>query len=174
MKLLRRQWPFNLFLKRARVSIIAAIGKNRELGKQGDLIWRISADLKRVKELTTGHPIIMGRKTYESIGRPLPNRTNIVVSRSTSHISGCLTFDSLEKALEKAKRIDQEEIFVFGGARLYEDSLSHTDRLYLTLIDAADTDADVYFPDHSAFTKKLNETPGEENGVRYKWVTLEK
>jgi dihydrofolate reductase len=94
----------------ARISIIAAVGQNRELGRQNKLLWRIPADLGRVKSLTTGHPIIMGRKTYESIGRPLPNRTNIVMSRTPIEIEGCIVVDSLEKALEAARAVETEEI----------------------------------------------------------------
>lgn len=138
--------------QKARVSAIAAIGKNRELGKQGDLLWRIPEDLKRVKALTMGRPLIMGRKTYESIGKPLPGRTMIVVSKSQTEILGCTVTPSIEAALEYAHGIEKEEIFVFGGAQIYQAALPYTDRLYLTLIDAEDPDADTFFPDFSEFS----------------------
>lgn len=160
-------------ISQARISIIAAIGESRELGRGNDLIWRISPDLKRVKELTMGHPIIMGRKTYESIGRPLPGRTNIVVTRTPTPIDGCVVVDSLPKALEAAHGIDTEEIFIFGGASLYEQALPLTDRLYLTLIHASAPDADVFFPDYSAFTKEISREDFLEHEPPYSWVTLE-
>jgi dihydrofolate reductase len=157
-----------------RISIIAAVGKNRELGKNNELIWRISPDLKRVKELTTGHPIIMGRKTFDSIGRPLPNRTNIVISRAQVCIEGCLVFDTLEKGIEAAKAIDTKEIFIFGGASIYEEALPFTDRLYLTVIDAEDPEADTYFPDYSEFTKIISKENHPEQEPPFTWYTLEK
>jgi len=160
--------------KQPRISIIAAIGKNRELGKANDLIWRISPDLKRVKELTTGHPIIMGRKTYESIGRPLPNRTNIVVSKTTSEIDGCIVRKSLTDALEEARAHDSEEIFIFGGASIYAEALPFVSRLYLTRIDAEDTEADTYFPEHSSFSHVLSEEHHPEHEPPFTWITLEK
>lgn len=156
------------------ISIIAAIGKNRELGKGNELIWRISPDLKRVKALTTGHPIIMGRKTYDSIGHPLPNRTNIVITRAQMCIEGCLVYDSFEKGLEAARAIDQEEIFIFGGASIYEVALPLVDRLYLTVIDATDADADVYFPDYSDFAKEVAHEEHPEYNPPYTWLTLER
>jgi dihydrofolate reductase len=161
-------------MEKARISIIAAIGQNCELGKNNELIWRISPDLKRVKELTTGHPIIMGRKTFDSIGHPLPNRTNIVISRAQTCIEGCLVFDTLEKGLEAARAIDTEEIFIFGGASIYTEALSHTDRLYLTQINETDANADTYFPDYSTFTKIITEDKHPEHTPPYTWITLEK
>jgi len=148
-----------------RVSIIAAIGKNRELGRDNDLLWRIPDDLKRFKSLTLGHPIIMGRKTFESIGKPLTGRTNLVVSRSSL---------SFENALAQAKKLDDKEVFIIGGAQIYEQALHYADRLYLTLID--DTkDADSFFPEYELlFTKKLSEEIRELNGLTYRWVDLEK
>lgn len=158
-----------------RISAIAAIGKNRELGKQNELLWRIPDDLKRVKILTTGHPIIMGRKTYDSIGRPLPNRTNIVVSRSTNEIPDCVVCSDVSKAIEHARSVETEEIFIFGGAQIYEAAWEHVERLYLTIIDATDDEADVFFPDYSAFTQVLEQTNHQtEDGLPYSHVTLEK
>ena len=148
-----------------RVSIIAALGKNRELGRGNDLLWRIPDDLKRFKSLTLGHPVIMGRKTFESIGKPLTGRTNLVVSRSSL---------SFENALAQAKKLDDKEIFIIGGAQIYAAAFPHADRLYLTLID--DTkDGDVFFPEYEKlFTKKLSEEIRELNGLTYRWVDLEK
>ncbi len=161
-------------MQKPRVSIIAAVGKNRELGKQNELIWRISPDLKRVKALTTGHPIIMGRKTYDSIGHPLPNRTNIVISRAQICIEGCLVYDSLEKGIESAKAIDTEEIFIFGGASIYAEALPLAHRLYLTIIHDTDTHADVFFPDYSNFTTVIEEETHTEHTPPFTWITLER
>jgi dihydrofolate reductase len=161
-------------MQKARVSIIAAIGKNRELGKENKLLWRISADLGRVKTLTTGHPIIMGRKTYDSIGRPLPNRTNIILSRSPVEIAGCVVFDSLSKALDYAHTVDTEEIFVFGGGQVYEIAMPFVDRLYLTYIHAEDPESDAFFPEYSEFTKVLAQEEHGEHTPPYTWLTLER
>src|SRR3989338_10723261 len=140
--------------KKPIVSAIAAIGKNRELGKRSDLIWRIPDDLKRLKALTTGHVVIMGRKTYESIGRPLPNRTNIIVTRNPDFTApGCLVATSVPDALDLAREHETEEIFILGGAEIYTQALPFTDRLYLTIVDATDPEADTFFPDYSEFTK---------------------
>ncbi len=157
-----------------RVSIIAAVGKNRELGKQNELIWRISDDLKRFRALTTGHPIIMGRKTYESIGRPLPDRTNIIVTRGDSPIPGCVVAHSLDEALEVGKSIDSEEMFIIGGAQIYAEALSRTNRLYLTLIGESDADADTFFPDYADFTREIAREDHPETTPPFSWVTLER
>ncbi len=160
---------------RPRISIIAAVGKNRELGKNNDLIWRISSDLKRVKKLTTGHPIIMGQNTYESIGRPLPNRTNIVLTMDSDYVAeGCVVAHSLNEAFEKAKEVEDEEIFIFGGARVYHDTIDIADRLYLTLIHDTDGEADAFFPDYSKFTKIVSSENGKQDELNYEWLILEK
>jgi len=157
-----------------RISSIAAIGENRELGKHNELIWPIRDDLKRVKELTTGHPIIMGQKTYESIGRPLPNRTNIVLTLDTDFApEGCVTAYSLEDALEKARAVEDEEIFIFGGASVYKATIDIVDRLYLTYIHDTDTDADAFFPPYDAFTEVIEKEERDQDGLRYDWLILE-
>lgn len=159
-------------MQHATVSAIAAIGRNRELGSQNQLSWRIKADLKRVKELTTGHPLIMGRKTHESIGRPLPNRTNIIVTRDPRYTAeGCVVVHSLPEALEHAHSVDQEEIFIFGGAQIYAEALPHIEKLYLTRIDAEDPNADVFFPEFEKdFTEAKRYGAEEQDGLAYEWV----
>jgi dihydrofolate reductase len=143
------------------------------------LLWYIPEDLKRFKRLTLGHPAVMGRKTFESIvstlGKPLPGRTNIVITRDPSwHHEGALSADSLESALAKAKELDREEIFIIGGAQVWANALPFVDRLYLTLIDAT-AEADTYFPAYEQeFTKKISEETGAHDGLRYRWVDLEK
>jgi len=158
------------------ITAIAAIGKNGELGKNGDLIWRVPDDMKRLKELTTDHPLIMGRKTYESIGRPLPNRTNIIITRDNAYTAdGCVIASSVEDALEKARESEgSDEIFIFGGAEIYAQALPYTDRLYLTRFDAGDADADTFFPDYSAFTQVIEKEKRDHDGLSFEWVTLEK
>lgn len=168
----------NLPPKKAKVCITVAISKyNRGIGKNGKLLWHIPEDMKRFKRLTMGHPIIMGRKTFDSIvsyiGGPLPGRTNIIVTRSQMCIEGCLVFDSLEKALEAAHAIDQEEVHIGGGAEIYAQALPVTDRLYLTLVDDQ-KDADTFFPEYSAFTAVLEHEFKEHKDTKYEWLTLER
>ncbi|OGH12149.1 MAG: diacylglycerol kinase [Candidatus Levybacteria bacterium RIFCSPHIGHO2_01_FULL_40_10] len=159
-----------------KISIIAAIGKNRELGAGNKLIWHISSDLKRLKELTTGHPIIMGRKTYESIGRLLPNRTNIIITRDANYkVEGAIVVHSLDKAFASAKEsVGSDEIFIFGGAQIFEQAIGEADRLYLTLIDAENKNADAFFPKYSEFKKVIKQENGEENGLKFEYLTLER
>lgn len=156
------------------ISAIAAIGTNRVLGKNNELLWRIPDDLKRFKNLTTGHVIIMGRKTFDSIGKPLPNRTNIVITRDAAwQHEGVVAASSIEAALAQAKKIDSE-IFIIGGAQIYAQALPHIERLYLTLIDD-EKDGDTYFPTYETiFTKVIKEESHEHEGLKYKWVDLEK
>lgn len=155
------------------ISIICAITKNRAIGKNNDLLFKISADLVRFKKITSGNPIVMGRKTYESIGRPLPNRTNVVISRDPNlKIDNVDVLPSLEKAFEKYK--SEKEIFVIGGGQIYNQAIEYADRLYLTIIDREILDADTFFPDYSKFEKTISDEQGEENGVKYRFVTYEK
>ena len=164
----------------ARVCAVAAIGRNRELGKGGKLLWHIPDDLKRFNALTRGHPLIMGRKTFESIlgytqGKPLPGRTNIVVTRDADwKYEDVIVVGSLEEGIAKAKDLDAEEIHVGGGAQIYEQALPHIDKLYLTLVDD-EKEADSFFPPYEKeFTKKVFEEKREWNGLKYKWVDLER
>jgi dihydrofolate reductase len=119
------------------INIIAAISENNVIGKDNQLLWNLPRDMQHFRKLTTGHPIIMGRKTYESIGRPLPNRTNIVVSRNPDFVApeGCIAATSLLNAIGKAKEIDSE-IFIIGGGEIYKHALYQgmVDKIYLTII----------------------------------------
>ena len=129
------------------ITLIAAIGKNNALGKNNDLIWHLPADLKRFRQLTTGHHMIMGRKTYESIGKPLPNRTTIIVSRNPEYFQeGCLTASSLENAIQIAN--NEEVICIVGGEQIYRKALENNlvDALDITLVHD-EFDADVFFPE---------------------------
>src|SRR3989338_9097650 len=164
-----------------RVCAVVAIGKNRELGKEGKLLWHIPDDLKRFKRLTYGHPVIMGRKTFESIvgylGKPLPERTNIVVTHSIDLVGrydGVVIASSLEEAMTKAKTLDDTEIHIGGGAQIYEQALPYIDKLYLTLVDD-EKEADSFFPPYEKeFTKKVFEEAHEWNGLKYQWAALER
>ncbi len=164
------------------VSIIAAIGAyDRAVGNNNELLWHLSDDLKRFKKITEDHPVIMGRKTFQSIEKyikgPLPNRINIVVTRNKSSTrSGIIVVHSLEKAIEEAKETNTtEEIFIIGGAQIYEQALPLADKLYLTLIED-EKKADVYFPSYEdIFTKKVFEEKREtKDGLKYTWVDLER
>jgi dihydrofolate reductase len=166
-------------MKKPMVSAIAAIGKGRVLGKGNKLLWHIPDDLKRFKKLTKGHPVIMGRKTFESIleytGKPLPERTNIVVTRDVAwQHEGAIAAQSIEDAVEKGKGLDADELFIIGGAQIYEQALPYSDKLYLTLIDA-EAEADSFFPSYETeFTKKVFEEKREWNDIKYRWVDLER
>jgi dihydrofolate reductase len=157
------------------VSAIAAITeKDRGIGKDNDLLWKIPEDLKRFKEITLGHPIIMGRKNFESIGRALPKRMNIVVTRDVAyHAENCVIVHSVEEAIAKAKLLDQSEVFIIGGGEIYKQALPFTDRLYLTIIHA-EKPADVFFPDYAEFTKVVSEENLDFEGTPYTNITLER
>ncbi|MBI2611968.1 dihydrofolate reductase [Candidatus Gottesmanbacteria bacterium] len=154
------------------ISIIAAIGKNRELGKDNKLLWHIPEDLIRFKKLTSGHVVIMGRKTYQSIGRPLPNRTNIIITRDINFSApGSIITHSLDEALEIAKQKEKEEIFVIGGGQIYNQAINLADKLYLTLVDGTFA-ADTYFPNYSRFKKVLFKKKGITDSLNYKFIDL--
>ena len=158
----------------ARLSLVAAIARNRVIGVGGRLPWHLPEDLQRFKRLTMGAAVIMGRRTYESIGRSLPGRRNIVVTRqAAARWSGCAVAPSLAAALSLAA--DSPEAFVIGGAALYAEALPHARRLYLTLIDAA-YDGDTWFPEFAAAAwREVSREPGiGASGVPYSFVTYER
>ncbi|MDP2638547.1 MAG: dihydrofolate reductase [Candidatus Levybacteria bacterium] len=170
-----------------KVSIIAAIGKNRELGKNNKLLWHIKEDLQRFKSLTAGHPIIMGRKTWESLPfKPLPNRANIVVTRnldfSFARPGLAKLARSLEEAIEKAREILKQvqddslkEVFIIGGGQIYKEAMGKglVDKLYLTLVDV-EFDADTFFPNYSEFKKVVLQEKRESEGYKYTFLELER
>ncbi|MDZ7627895.1 MAG: dihydrofolate reductase [Parvularculaceae bacterium] len=132
-----------------RIAIVVAAARNGVIGRDGGLAWKISDDLKRFREITLGKPVLMGRKTYESIGKPLPDRINIVISRSPAPIAGVKVVASIEEGLrlaaEAAVHLDAEEICVIGGAEIYAQTLALASRLYWTEVEA-DVAGDVRFP----------------------------
>lgn len=154
------------------ISLIAAVSKNNVIGNKGLIPWHIKGEQKRFKELTTGRTIIMGRKSFEEIGKPLPNRKTVLIS-STKKIEAknCTTAASLKEALKAAE--GEEEIFIAGGGRVYEEAMPYADRIYLTVIELV-TEGDTFFPDidKSEFTKVYEERI--EGEIPYTYYTYER
>ena len=142
------------------VSIIAAVAANGVIGDRNALLWHISEDLKHFKALTTGHPVVMGRKTWESLGRPLPNRENVVITRQRIDIPG------FRGALELFP--ESEEVFVIGGAQIYAEALPLADRFYLTRV-LHDYEGDTRFPEWDAAAWRLVSSERFERGEKYPW-----
>jgi len=160
------------------ITVIAAIAANNALGKDNDLIWHLPADLKRFKKVTTGHYILMGRNTFESIGRPLPNRTTIIITRNKSYFKeGCLIANSLEQAIEMAKSAAQ--IFIIGGAQIYKETIAKdiAAQLDITLVHHS-FEADVFFPeiDIKIWKEAAREDfkADEKNDYDYSFVSYQK
>ena len=156
------------------LSLIAAIGKNGELGKDNKLLWSLPGDMKHFRETTSGHPVIMGRKTFDSIGRPLPKRRNIIITRDTTYAhEGVEVVHSLEQALALFANSD-EEIFCIGGAEIYNLSFNKADKLYITEVDE-EFEADAFFPRiHSETWQETSRESHEadvEHMARYAFVT---
>lgn len=157
------------------LKILVAFDENRVIGKNNTLIWHLPADLKRFKTLTTGHVIIMGRKTFESIGKPLPNRTTIVISRQVDlQIEGVIIAHSVEEAILKAKSLTREDIFIVGGAEIYALSLPLTDQILVTQLHDI-FDGDTFFPEIPLelfeVTEKERGVTDEKNTYQYSYIT---
>ncbi|WP_418990617.1 dihydrofolate reductase [Alistipes sp.] len=148
------------------VSIIVAVAENGVIGDKNALLWHISEDLKHFKALTTGHPVVMGRRTYESLGRPLPNRRNVVVTRQEIALPGCEVVHSLEKAL--ALFPSDEEVFIIGGAQIYAEALPLADRFYLTRVMHA-YEGDTRFPAWDESAWRLVRSESFPSGRDYPW-----
>ncbi len=156
------------------LSIIAVIGKNRELGKDNKLLWYIPGDLPRFRSLTTGHPVIMGRKTFESLGKPLPDRTNIVISKQQRQEEGINVVHSLDSAIEMGKRSPGcDEIFIIGGGSVFAQAIPLADRLYLTVVDLEAPDADTFFPDYARFSRVISQEAQEDLDYKSVFYILE-
>ncbi len=154
------------------ISLIVAMANNRVIGKENQMPWHLPADLGHFKAVTLGKPIIMGRKTYESIGRPLPGRQNIILTRDSDYtVDGCDCVGSLEEALALVKNV--EEVMIIGGGHLYSETITQADRLYLTFIDL-DVDGDTQFPEfeHLSLTevKREKHLKDEKNPYDYEFV----
>jgi dihydrofolate reductase len=160
------------------ISLIVAMDEKRGIGKAGKLPWRLSSDLKRFRELTMGHHMIAGRKTFESIGKPLPGRQTIVVTRNASFKpDGCLVAASVQAALALAQERGETEVFVIGGAEIYTQTLDVADRVYLTHVHA-EVDADTFFPElkHDSWieTQSAFQPAGEKNQYAFTFKLLER
>ena len=158
------------------ISIIVAISANNAIGKNNQLLWHLPADLKHFKEITTGHPILMGRKTYDSIGRPLPKRRNIVITRQQGlAIEGAEVVHSVADAISLCK--EEEEIFIIGGAEVYKGALALAQKIYLTTVHQ-NYQADAFFPTISADdwveTHREYHAVDEKNNVAYTFSTLQR
>ncbi|MDP3974172.1 MAG: dihydrofolate reductase [Candidatus Daviesbacteria bacterium] len=162
-----------------KISLIAVIASgNKALGKNNKLIYRIPDDLKRFRKLTEGHVIIMGRKTFESIGHPLPNRTNIIITRDLDYyVEGVLAVHSLDEAMKMVKEKEKPpaggEVFIIGGGQIYQQAIKRANKLYLTIV-KGNPQADTFFPDYSDFKKVVFEEKHESDGLKYKFLDLER
>lgn len=159
------------------LSIVVAAAENNAIGKNNQLLWHLPADLKFFKQLTTGHTIIMGRKTYESIGKPLPNRRSIVISRNKDYkIEGAEVVSSVEEAIKLCKY--EEEAFLIGGAEIYKYALPLTNRIYLTRVHTIMKDADAFFPqlnDEDWRTiSQIKHESDEKNPYSYSIIVLDR
>ena len=158
------------------VTIVVAIGENNAIGKNNELLWYLPKDLRHFKTITKGHTVIMGRKTFESVGKPLPNRRNIIITRNTDlAIEGTEVVHTLEDALELCKQ--DEEVFIIGGAEIYKIAMPHTDKIYLTVVHE-NFEADAFFPeiDHNLWLETASEKhlPDDKNNLSFTFSTLER
>ena len=156
-----------------KISLIVAMATNRAIGLDNKMPWHLSADLKKFKAITMGSPIVMGRKTYESIGRPLPGRSNIIISRNLDYQqTDCLVFNDIKTAIAASSK-DAEEIFIIGGAELYKATLPLADNLYLTLINQEFT-GDTFFPeiDFKAWSEVSREDISDDPSVNFSYSFL--
>ena len=161
-----------------KLSLIVAVAENGVIGNNNQLIWHLPHDLRQFKRLTTGHCIIMGRKTFDSIGKPLPNRTSIIISRNIDfQIEGCITVSSLENAIIEAQKIESEEAFIIGGAEIYRLALPIVDKIYLTEVHHQ-YEGDTFFPEIDKTiwqeTHREDFEKDEKHQVKYSFVELQK
>jgi dihydrofolate reductase len=168
-------------MKKAAVSLIAAVARNMTIGKDGDLPWRLPDDMRFFMETTTNHPVVMGRKSFEALPpkfRPLPNRTNIVITRQEDyHAPGAIVFNSLEAGLDYAQTIEDNEIFITGGGEIYTLALPLADRIYLTEVEA-EVEGDAHFPEFDKskweIGEKRHHPADEKHPFAFDFVTFER
>jgi dihydrofolate reductase len=169
---------YNSYMNKPKISLIAAISeKQGALGFKNQLLWKIEGDLPRFKALTSGHPIIMGRNTYLSIGKPLPQRKNIVISHTGKEglpsENEIIVVSTLEEAFEEARKTESEEIFVVGGGMVYTSAIKFADRLYLTIV-YNEPEADTFFPDYSDFKNLISKEDHLDKNPPFSYLILEK
>ena len=163
-----------------KVSIIVAVGKNLEIGKDNQLLWHIKDDLKLFMSTTSQHVVMHGRKSFESIGKPLRNRTNIIITRDRSYAyPGCFVCHTIEDALELANRLElKEEIFVLGGAQIYEQAMDQIDRMYISHVDGEFPEADAHFPkiDYSQWEvqQSMKYPKNQDNEYAFEFIVYER
>ena len=149
------------------ISQIVAVANNNVIGKDNDLIWRLPADLKHFKNITMGHCMLMGRKNFESIGRPLPGRTTIIVTRNKDYkVDGCHTVFSIEEGIDLAKSLNETELMIIGGGQIYEQSLPSTSKIYFTAVHETfegDTSYPTLSSDKWTLTNEENHSANEKN-----------
>lgn len=157
------------------INIVVAIASNNAIGKNNKLLWHLPKDLKHFKELTTGHTVIMGRKTFDSVGRPLPNRRNIIVTRQNINIEGCEVVNSLDAALALAS--GEAEVDIVGGAEIYRQAMHLTNKIHLTIVHQ-NFDADTFFPEINynewKETSREDHQPDEKNPIPFSFITLKR
>lgn len=160
-------------MKNPKISLIAALCENRVIGNKGKIPWHISQDLKRFKKLTSSHVVIMGRKTYESIERVLPNRTNIIVTNDRNYkVDGAIICNSLNDAIEAAKKTEKAEIFIIGGGQIFAEAIKFADKLYLTIV-KGNFKGDTFFPDYSWFKKVVFKKESKDENYQYIFLDIE-
>lgn len=169
------------------ISIVVAIDSKNGIGKDNNLLFKIPEDFKRMRKIISGHPLVMGRKTFESIGRVLPENTSIIITQNPNYQfpdfvktkaekQKCIAVNSLEEGIEKAKGVPgSDNIVIFGGGQIFKEAMEKNliDKLYLTVVEG-DYGADTFFPDYSNFKKVIFEQSGESEGYKYKFLDLEK
>lgn len=158
------------------ISLIAALDDKNGIGKANGLPWKIPEDSTYFRTVTTGHPVIMGRKTYESMGRLLPNRQNFIVTREEGFsVDGAVITHTLEEAVEQANKLGDEEIFIIGGGQIYKEAIEKglADRVYITKI-KGDYGCEVFFPDYSEFKKIISQKESHNENYTYTFFILEK
>lgn len=159
------------------IAIVVAVAENNVIGKDNQLIWHLPSDLKHFKNITMGHPMLMGRKTYESIGKPLPGRTTIIITRQPDfNAEGCIVVNSIQEAISEAKQLD-EQAYLIGGAEIYRQALDVTDTIYLTRIYHS-FEGDTFFPeikeDEWQKVSEEHHEPDEKNRYPYSFIKLER
>lgn len=157
------------------ITIVVAISSNYAIGKNNQLLWHLPKDLKHFKDVTSGHTVIMGRKTFDSVGKPLPRRRNIVITRQEIKIEGCEVVNSLEAAIDLCK--NEDEVMIVGGAEIYKQAMHITNRIYLTIVHHT-FEADTFFPeiDYKEWkeTAREDHEADEKHQFAYSFITLER
>ncbi len=166
-----------------RISMIVAVAHGSVIGKGSELAWHIKDDLRRFRTMTEGKTIVVGRTTfeqlrcaYESRGKSLPDRNQVILTNNMDYfvdLPKCFVCHSVQEAIEKAKEIEGDEVFVAGGATIFAQTLDFVSRIYLTKVEL-DVDGDAFFPDYSEFTKVLSKERREESGIKFRYITLER